>query len=233
MQAIFDTYKKGGVLHHAYLISGTAGDVVPVLTTLISRELGIATAGNPDFWIGEFETFGIDDSRAIKELACRRPFGGERKIFVLCAHFFTREAQNSLLKVFEEPTAHTHFFIITPHSGSLLPTLTSRLFLVTPSGHEERRGDETFSAEAFLKGSKAKRLDLLKDIIESKDKNRAILFLNTLEYALYQTREKDGSLTKELRETLAEIGTFRSYLHDRSPSTKMLLEHIALTAPRD
>ncbi len=231
MQAIFDTYKKRGALHHAYLISGTAGDVVPVLTTLISRELGIATAGNPDFWTGEFETFGIDDSRAIKELASRRPFAGERKIFVLCAHFFTREAQNSLLKVFEEPTAHTHFFIITPNTESLLPTLKSRLFLVTPSRYQESgENSEAFSAEDFLKGSRAKRLELLKDIIESKDKNRAILFLNTLEHALYQMRGKGGSMPKEMQETFAEIGTCRSYLHDRSPSPKMILEHVALTA---
>ena len=235
MQAIFDSYKKGGVLHHAYLISGTTGDVMPELKVLISRELGFVTVGNPDFWVGEFETFGIDDSRAIKELQSRRSFAGERKIFVLCAHFFTREAQNSLLKVFEEPTAHTHFFIITPNTESLLPTLKSRLFLITPHRHQESqessRNDEAFSARDFLKRSRAKRLELLKDIIESKDKNRAILFLNELEHALYQVSAKGGSMTKDVRETFTEIGTYRSYLNDRSPSIKILLEHIALTAP--
>ena len=208
---------------------------MPELKILISRELGIVTTSNPDFWVGEFDTFGIDDSRAIKELQSRRPFAGERKIFVLCVHFFTREAQNSLLKVFEEPTAHTHFFIITPNTESLLPTLKSRLFLITPHRHQESQessgNDEAFSATDFLKRSRAKRLELLKDIIESKDKNRAILFLNELEHALYQVSAKGGPMTKDVRETFTEIGTYRSYLNDRSPSIKMLLEHIALTAP--
>ncbi|MCR4330628.1 MAG: hypothetical protein NUV49_01980 [Patescibacteria group bacterium] len=232
MQTIFDTYKKTGVLHHAYLISDTTGDEMSRLKTLISRELGITTSLNPDFWVGEFDTFGIDDSRAIKELQSLRPFAGERKIFVLCAHFFTREAQNSLLKVFEEPTANTHFFIITSNTESLLPTLKSRLFLVTPHQHQESGlSDEAFSAADFLKRSRAKRLELLKDMIESKDKNRAILFLNTLEHTLYQESAKSGPMTKDMQETFTEIGICRNYLNDRSPSTKMILEHMALTVP--
>ena len=232
MRTIFDTYKKTGSLHHAYLISGTTEELMPDLKALIERELGFATTGNPDFWAADFETFGIDDSRALKELQSRRPFAGERKFFVLGVQFFTREAQNSLLKVFEEPTAHTHFFIITPNTESLLPTLKSRLFFVRPSQQTSSvLGKENFSAADFLKSGKGKRLELLKDMIESKDKNRAVFFLNELEQVLYESTTKDAGMPEDVRQTCRDIGVFRGYLNDRSPSVKMILEHIALAAP--
>jgi len=232
MRTIFDTYKKTGLLHHAYLISGTVERVMPDLRELIESELGFTTTGNPDFWTGDFETFGIDDSRALKELQSRRPFAGERKFFILCARFFTREAQNSLLKVFEEPTAHTHFFIITQNTESLLPTLKSRLFFVrSPRETLADTGKEDFSAADFLKSGKGKRLKLLADMIESKDKNRAILFLNELERSLYEKGTGDAGMSEEVRQTCKDIGVFRSYLNDRSPSVKMILEQVALTAP--
>jgi len=216
-------------LHHAYLIPGNSDEVVPVLKDALASGLGVATGGNPDFWVGEFETFGIDDSRAVKAMQSRKAFAGGKKVFIVTAHFFTREAQNSLLKVFEEPTEHTHFFIITPNTESLLPTLKSRLFTLSVQEETDGVSPKGSVAEAFLQSGKAKRMELVSDIIESKDKNRAIMFLNELESALYRAKGAGASVDMGARQTFAEIAAYRSYLNDRSPSVKMILEHLALT----
>jgi len=177
------------------------------------------------FWCGEFETFGIDDGREIKELQTRKPIAHERKIFILSAKFFTTEAQNSLLKVFEEPTEGTHFFVITPNADILLPTLRSRMFILQKSASSNGKKQCFVDVGEFLKNSKAKRLELLKDIIEEKNKNTAISFLNELEQVLY--KKFGGSAPKSLK----EIIKCKKYLSGRAPSVKMILEHVALITP--
>ena len=51
----------------------------------------------------------------------------ETKYIFLCGSTFRKEAQNSLLKVLEEPPRNVVFIIITNSKTSLLPTIYSRL----------------------------------------------------------------------------------------------------------
>ena len=51
----------------------------------------------------------------------------ETKYIFLCGTTFRKEAQNSLLKVLEEPPRNTVFILITTSKSSLLPTIYSRL----------------------------------------------------------------------------------------------------------
>jgi len=51
----------------------------------------------------------------------------EVKYIVLAGNSFTTEAQNSLLKVLEEPPKNIEFIIISPTKSNLLPTVRSRL----------------------------------------------------------------------------------------------------------
>jgi DNA polymerase-3 subunit delta' len=52
------------------------------------------------------------------------------KYIVLAGKSFRHEAQNSLLKVLEEPPVHLEFIIIAPNKSVLLPTIRSRLPMV-------------------------------------------------------------------------------------------------------
>jgi DNA polymerase-3 subunit delta' len=54
------------------------------------------------------------------------PSEGPRKIFILTAASFMKEAANSLLKVLEEPPATVHIFLLAENPGELLPTIRSR-----------------------------------------------------------------------------------------------------------
>jgi DNA polymerase III subunit delta' len=54
------------------------------------------------------------------------PSEAPRKIFILTAANFMKEAANSLLKVLEEPPATVHLIILAENPGELLPTIRSR-----------------------------------------------------------------------------------------------------------
>jgi DNA polymerase-3 subunit delta' len=54
------------------------------------------------------------------------PAEAPRKVFILTAASFMKEAANSLLKVLEEPPATVHIFILAENPGELLPTIRSR-----------------------------------------------------------------------------------------------------------
>ena len=229
LEEIFLTYKKTGDLHHAYFIEseGGAEDMTSVLglTELISAHL-MPTRGNPDFWQRNYESFGIDEGRALKEMQQKVASSGNKKVFVIVAGSITREAQNSLLKMFEEPTAGSHFFLLMPSIETLLPTLRSRLMIVDTGkkgGNKKIQSDLT-EAKKFIKLSKPERLKFLAPLIEEVDRRKAVAFLDTLEQAI--SEDKKQIATRQ--EYLAELYAMKSYLHDRSSSVKMILEHLAL-----
>ena len=119
-------------LHHAYLLEGEGSVIVPELLKFMEKELKLVIRGNPDIWLGKFQTMSIDDARMIKETQSTKPISGDRRIFIIELNAVTHEAQNALLKVFEEPAQGTHFFIISPSSDIFLPTLRSLLLSVRP-----------------------------------------------------------------------------------------------------
>ena len=51
----------------------------------------------------------------------------EQKYIILCGTTFRHEAQNSLLKVLEEPPRNVVFIIITTSKSAILPTILSRI----------------------------------------------------------------------------------------------------------
>src|SRR6202046_2832767 len=54
------------------------------------------------------------------------PSEAPKKIFILTASSFMKEAANSLLKVLEEPPATVHLILLAENPGELLPTIRSR-----------------------------------------------------------------------------------------------------------
>ena len=174
MNSLINSYKKTGNLHHAYALEGDKKTAVPILYDFFENDLKIKTKSNPDFYFNEFENFGIGNGREIQNLASKKAVSGNTRIFVIAFSSITSEAQNSLLKLFEEPSEGVHFFIIISSFEIFLPTLKSRLHILKIGSVS---GDEKSLADKFIKASKGKRLELLKDIIENKDKQEALKLL--------------------------------------------------------
>lgn len=226
MEFLVASHHSGAPLHHAYLIEGDRESVLESLLRFVTDDLGMATRGNPDFHQQEFETFGIDDGRRIEGLASKKSISGGRQVFVLATTFMTTEAQNALLKLLEEPKDGTHFFILVPSHESVLPTVRSRMLLLSLKD----AGMGADRARQFLTADVATRLELLTPIIDEKNKAGALSFLNELEAEITKQQKIPGG---DMRHALAEIERCRGYLNDRAPSVKMLLEYIAGIVPRE
>jgi site-specific DNA-cytosine methylase len=213
------------ISHHAYGIISAVSVKLEIIS-LLEKEHKIVARGNPDVFIQGYETLTIDDARALKDSHATRPFAENgRKFFILEVDSMTHEAQNALLKMFEEPNEYAHFFLIISSEESLLPTLRSRLFIVRNLAQSEV---SPWNIKEFLASSPADRIALVDklaaDITDGKKSKSAAL-------------EFCGSLSKYLRDqgieknavALAALAQTESYLRDRSPSVKQLLEYAALS----
>lgn len=78
---------------------------------------------------------GVDDARALQRIAQQQPRAGAWRIVILDeCHMLTREAQNALLALFENPPDHFLPILCTTDSEKILPTIASRCstFLIRP-----------------------------------------------------------------------------------------------------
>ncbi|OGZ55709.1 MAG: hypothetical protein A3J04_04130 [Candidatus Ryanbacteria bacterium RIFCSPLOWO2_02_FULL_47_14] len=216
-----------GPLHHAYLIEGERRSVHLALNRFFENELKLKIRGNPDLLFAEYDTFTIDEARALKDWQSKRPAVGEQKFFVLALNNATHQAQNSLLKVLEEPTAGTHFFLIAPSADIFLPTVRSRLFIVKFTS--ENIGDGEKEAEKFLKSNVGERFAFAKSFADKitdgkKTKTDVIKFLDTIELALRNKNLADPAVFEQLLQS-------KIFLRSSGASVKMLLENLALHLP--
>lgn len=213
--------------HHAYLLEGERKETLAGLFARIKEEWGIERKANPDFFVLESETLSIDEARALKESATTKPFLN-KKIFVIAANFMGHEAQNALLKVFEEPASDTYFFVIVPNKEILLPTVRSRLLPISLA--ERSKGVDSPEALKFLQSSPEGRLKILGGFLtqESETKKSDLIdFLSEVEKIMsadFRGRKSAAELEELLR--------LKKYLFDRSPSVKMIGEYLALRLPK-
>lgn len=220
MKNFIISYKKTNNLHHAYAIEGEKKSILSELYHFFENELKIQTKANPDFYFNEFESFGIDNGRELANYAFRKSVDGNIRIFVIVISSITIEAQNALLKLFEEPTDGTHFFIIIQSSNIFLPTLRSR-FNIISQGLSLETATKNVLVNKFLKSTKSERIKLFENIIKEKNKEEALNFLNDLEAILYKNKTKNTEIFEILQKS-------RSYLRGRAPSIKMILENISI-----
>ena len=77
------------------------------------------------------ESISVEAVRELKKDVYIKPFFAERKVYIIPnAQKMTVEAQNALLKVFEEPPRFATFILLTNGLSKLLPTILSRGVIV-------------------------------------------------------------------------------------------------------
>src|SRR5271156_5909873 len=143
---------------HAWLITGPPGSGRSVAALCFAAALQCRSAGVPGCGecractttmagthadvrrvIPEGLSIGVDEMRAIVQIASRRPTTGRRQIVVIeDADRLTEGAANALLKVVEDPPPSTVFLLCAPSVDpeDIVVTLRSRcrhVALVTPS----------------------------------------------------------------------------------------------------
>jgi hypothetical protein len=225
--------------HNAFVIEAQAEEGIEIARAWVKRELGMKIQGNPDVVILQYGLFSVEDARAVCELASGAPFAGEHKVVIIAASRVYHEAQNALLKLFEEPPLGTYLFLVLPTLGSLLPTLRSRV-QVLDSNNGLTMSIIPEAAEEFMKASKEKRSAIIKKLTSGKDEEQrrenreeAITILNGIEASVYETDREDQTFPRHHASLLSDIATLRGYLYERSAPVRMILEHLSLVIAKD
>lgn len=165
-QTLIGTLSEGRLLH-AVLIEGESGCGKKTLARLLAAGIlctgqGEAPCGecpacrkiledkHPDVeWYGGqgSRSFHIDTIRAIKASAYVAPNEAAGRVMILTdVQNMTVQAQNALLKVFEEPPENVTFLLTCDNVGKLLPTIASRATVYRVENPSYQEGLE------FLKG---------------------------------------------------------------------------------
>lgn len=223
MESFLDLYKKSNSLHHAYFFVGDVLEIKKSLLNFFDKTLKYKTFSNPDFSDLSFENLSVDDARFIRESSEKKNILGGKMIFMISFESVSLEAQNSLLKVVEEPTGETYFFFVSPQD-SLLSTLKSRMQVVKFKINNSK--PET--SESFFLLNLKERLQKVKDIVDSisdeeESKQSAVDFVNGIEEEIY----KRGVVEKARELSLCTHA--RDSLFQRGAPIKMILENLVLS----
>lgn len=227
-------------LHHAYLIEGDKEEIIPELFSFI-ESLNIKTSANPDFYQISLDSFKIDDAHELKSMQSEKSFSDNKKIFIVSANNFLLEAQNTLLKIFEDPIEDTHFFIVVPNVDILLKTLISRFYLIRTKSNID---DDLKEAEEFVAMSLKDRINFIKELLVEEEEDdeenllvntssprfKALKFLNALESVIHQKIILKNYDSVDIN-FFSQIFKVREFLSQPGSSIKSLMESIALIVP--
>lgn len=221
-------------MHHAYILTGDRGEGIAWVRSWAVRELDVVGQQSPDFTIQEYGVLTAADARAIAEHAVQAPLVGSVNILVIAATRMYHEAQNALLKLFEEPPPNTYLFLILPTQGGIAATLRSRVHMVALGSRTQEVSEE---ARAFLAGNRAERSALIKKLLadandDDRDEAREAIIgvVSGIEHALYEkldTKKPDRGIVA----ALDDISALRGVLYERGGPMKLVLEHLALSVP--
>lgn len=110
---------------HAFLLTGPSGAGKTTIARIIRRQFGCGDRDYVEFNSADYR--GIDSIRDLASRVLFRPFLGKYRLWLLDeCHQLTRDAQNALLKIIEEPPKHAYFILATTDPDKLLPTIRTR-----------------------------------------------------------------------------------------------------------
>lgn len=133
---------NGGRIGHAYIFEGASGiGRLSLAKAFAEKIVGCADAdSSPDIIVVTNSLYDsskkqanvlVDTIRKMKADVYIRPYRSDRKVYIVPnADSMQDAAQNSLLKVFEEPPEYCTIILIVQNSNSMLQTIRSRAVLV-------------------------------------------------------------------------------------------------------
>lgn len=161
----------------------------------------------------------IDTVRNLINQAYQQPcYKGGVKAVVVITNQILLEAQNALLKILEEPPAHTNFYFVVSDHTRLLPTLRSRFSV---GAHKDTV--DTSVAHTFMYTPLRNRLEMIAERTSARDM--------VWQKALLSGLEKIGTTQTIPQRSVKEILFIQQHINGPGSSAKMLLEHLALLLP--
>jgi len=130
------------------------------------------------------QSIGIEDIKKMQEKIFLKPIKSKNKVIVIDdGEALTIEAQNALLKILEEPPAHTLIILSVNTKETILPTIISRCKIIQLEEEGIKLSAEEISElQTFLEdlkrwgtGERFKKAEIL-----AKDKDTALIWLEKL-----------------------------------------------------
>lgn len=145
LKALFLRVIGNGKLAHAYTLVGPEH----VGKTTFAAELASLLRADPVLDLAVYdssEDFSIEQARELQTRLSLTPAGDWKVAVIARAEQMSQGAANSLLKLLEEPPAHSLLVLITSNFYALLPTIASRVLRVNFSLADQE------ATEASLRG---------------------------------------------------------------------------------
>lgn len=180
--------------------------------------------------INSFEkTVGIPDIRTIQKKLYLKPIKGKSKTIIIDAPSgITTEAQNSLLKILEEPPANTFIILIVENKNLLLPTVISRCKMIEIK-NENFQNQDLGNFQQIIGSLQSlgigDRLVLAQNA--SKTKEEALLFLEKSIYTARDNLIKNPSEKNNL-EVLKSLQEGYIVLKTTNTAPRLTLENLFL-----
>lgn len=185
------------------------------------------------------QSIGIEDIKTVQKKIFLKPLKSTTKLIVIeDAHLLTTEAQNALLKVLEEPPAHTHIILATETKEALLATILSRCQIIELEEEKATLSEETVNEfidfiETLPTLTIVERLHQAEQL--AKDKEKAILWIENLTLILrkkiinkYTLEALDTFDTPDTLETLHKLQSLRTILKTTNVNPRFAIEHTLL-----
>ncbi len=137
VKVVLNAALKSGRIGHAYIFTGAKGvGKYTMAHTFGKCIVGTDYAEHPDIitvtneWCGtvsKSNTLLVDTVKEMRRDIYIRPYSSERKVYIVPhADTMNTAAQNSILKVFEEPPLYCTIILLAESSSKFLPTILSR-----------------------------------------------------------------------------------------------------------
>lgn len=167
---------ESGHISHAYIFEGPSG--VGRLTTakafaeeIVGLSGGFNPENHPDIIVVTNELYNsskkqanilVDTIRSMKADVYIKPYMSERKVYIIPnADSMLSPAQNSLLKVFEEPPEYCTIILIAQNSNTLLPTILSRASLIRFLSLETKEVEKYLKEKRGIEDTLAKSISAM------------------------------------------------------------------------
>ena len=177
-----------------------------------------------------YDSFLVGDAREIKSLAVEKT--DKEKLFIISFTHINSEAQNTLLKIIEEPRPQTTFFFIFPQSKKLLPTIRSRMEIISLN-RVLNKNERKINVKKFVTLPLNEKFSLIKELnrkpkkdetdFEKMTKSDLQNFLDDLE--IFYAKQKPSTKRNTILQLITQS---RGYMNASSVSIKMILDNLAV-----
>lgn len=204
--------------HHFYLVESDGNDIEKADALL--KDLHFTKEASKNFFVFEYQSFGIDDARKVRAQALLKG-QEETRAFVISFFSITHDASQALLKILEESPEGVLFLVFVPSLFQLPETIISRAHVIPLLENTIEESYEKI-AEIFFTKSVSDRFAHIEKLLKgTKDekplRNKGLVLLHAIEKYAHEKKEK-------LPESF-----FENYMYMMQPtsSPKILLEALA------